>query len=98
MSEAKFTKGPFEACEVGDYGDFNGNSRVILADDKRIAVVHCRPGNAEDNANADLFAAGPELYAACEDARKYLINEFDEPGRTVFWKLVATLKKARGES
>ncbi len=27
-------------CDKGDYADFQGESRVILADDRRLAVVH----------------------------------------------------------
>ena len=45
---------------------------------------------------AKLFAAAPDLYETCEQAKKYLERDLVEPGRTVFWNLVAALAKARG--
>ncbi|WP_161626250.1 hypothetical protein [Sphingobium baderi] len=62
----KHTTGPWEACDQGDYGDFDGNSRIILGDDMRIAVVQWSPGDmqAESDANACLIAAAPDLLAA----------------------------------
>lgn len=90
--KTKFTKGPLIYL-TGDnlvYTKLNDGCRGMP-----IARIESRLG--ESDANGHLFSASPELYAACEDARKYLINEFEEPGRTVFWNLVAALKKARGE-
>ena len=48
------TPGPWEACDRGDYGDFDGDSRVILGDDMRVAVVQT-DGRDETEANADLI-------------------------------------------
>jgi len=60
----KHTEGPWELCEKGDYGDFEGNSRVICGDDMRLAVVHAGGPNDEENkANAELMHAAPELLA-----------------------------------
>ncbi len=55
----KATRGPWEACEPGDYGDFDGESRVVCGDDMRIAVVHWHPRlNTEmSDANAALIVA-----------------------------------------
>lgn len=65
MSAPKHTPGPWEAANLGDYTDFDGNSRVILGDDRRIAVVqHC--GTEEDEANTTLFEAAPDLLAAAK--------------------------------
>ena len=47
--------GEWKAAEQGDYGDFDGNSRVILGDDMRLAVVHW--SNADDDAVAEFIAA-----------------------------------------
>lgn len=60
------TPGPWEACEPGDYGDFDGESRVVCGDDMRIAVVHWHPRlNTEmSDANACLIAAAPDLLKA----------------------------------
>lgn len=49
------TPGPWKACQIGDYTDFDGNSRVILGDDRRVAVVQARPGDFEASANADII-------------------------------------------
>ena len=59
----KHTQDPWEAAARGDYTDFGGNSRVILGGDRRIAVVQHR-GDDEDEANAYLIAAAPDLAEA----------------------------------
>lgn len=61
MTTHKHTPAPWEACERGAYTDFDGNSRVICGDDKRIAVVQ-HHGAVEDEANAHLIAASPRMY------------------------------------
>lgn len=48
---------------MGSYGDFDGNSRVILGDGKRLAVVHATRGCKEAKANARLIVAAPEMLA-----------------------------------
>lgn len=56
---AKATSGPWEACEPGDYGDFDGDSRVICSADpddmRRIAVVHWWQDHPETDANTALI-------------------------------------------
>lgn len=56
------TPGPWKRCERGDYSDFDGNSVVIVGrnDCCRVAVVH-HEGHEEDEANARLISAAPEL-------------------------------------
>jgi hypothetical protein len=49
------------------------------------------------DANARLMAASPELLEAAKAAKKYLEPDLVEPGRTVFWKLVAAIAKAEGK-
>lgn len=51
---------------------------------------------AEISDNWTLIAAAPDLLEACEDARIFLQPDLVEPGRTVFWKLVAAINKAKG--
>jgi hypothetical protein len=70
MSEPKFTPGPWEHSEAGDYSDFDGASIVILGDDRRIAAVHC--SGSEGEANAHLIAASPDLYHALTKAREFI--------------------------
>lgn len=48
----KATPGPLELCERGAYGDFNGNSRVVIGDDRRLAVFQV--SDEETCANAEL--------------------------------------------
>ena len=62
---AAHTRGPWEASDRGDYGDFDGDSRVILGDDIRIAAVH-DTGNEEAEANARLIEAAPDMLEALE--------------------------------
>lgn len=57
---------------------------------------HHPPARERAEHLAKLFAAAPDLYEACEQAKKYLERDLVEPGRTVFWNLVAALAKARG--
>lgn len=47
---------------------------------------------------ARLLAAAPELLAACEQAKNYLQTDLVEPGRSVFWSLVAVIAKATGQA
>lgn len=74
------TPGPWEASAPGDYADFDGDSRVILGDDRRIAVVHwsyeTHGGDTECDANARLIAAAPSILAALEEARAALHQHY----------------------
>lgn len=78
-----FTPGPWEACDPGDYGDFDGESRVVLGNDMRIAVVHWHDGDcrAENDANANLIAAAPKLYEAAVLGEQYdaLLRLYEGP-------------------
>jgi hypothetical protein len=59
------TPSPWVACERGDYSDFEGNSSVILADGKRVAVVH-HAGDAESDVNARLIEKAPDMLKIVE--------------------------------
>lgn len=75
---AKAQPTPWEACDPGDYGDFDGESRVICSADpndmRRIAVVHWSERHPETDANAVLIAelrnALPEIIAALSAAER----------------------------
>lgn len=75
------TKGPWEACERGDYSDYRGDSRVILGDDMRIAVVH-DSGIDRQEANARLIAAAPELLEALELLLDSVIEDVEITGNS----------------
>jgi hypothetical protein len=95
----KFTPGPWRACPVQgvDY-DFRPIARDVS---HGAAPYHARVDytgdEAETDANANLIAAAPDLYAALE----MLLNDgvidaaIMEPGRVSIAR--AALKKARGE-
>lgn len=54
----------------------------------------CDMTPAEANEINRRLDAYPDLLAACQAAKKYLEPDLVEPGRTVFWKLVAAIEKA----
>lgn len=67
MSKSQNTPGPWVAAERGDYGDYEGNSRVILGNDRRIAVVQ-HHGTDEDEANTHLIEAALDMHDAIDQA------------------------------
>jgi hypothetical protein len=102
---AGFTPAPWEAAELGDYGDYDGHCRVILGDDIRIAVVlhGGSPAMCEENdANARLIAAAPDLYEALDR----VVHKFGgvqnpplSPGQSAALQAARdALAKARGET
>ncbi|WP_084398323.1 hypothetical protein [Henriciella aquimarina] len=81
---AERTQEDWEACDRGDYSDFDGNSRVIIGDDRRIAVVQT-DGDPETMANAafiteaanqmDAILARLEEADRFEEALRQIIDE-----------------------
>lgn len=59
---ARFTPGPLQVCERGDYGDYDGECVVVCGDDRKIAVFL----GDEAVGNAQLFAAAPDLLDALQ--------------------------------
>jgi hypothetical protein len=96
--ETKWTKGPWVATPRGTYNDFDGDSSLILGDDctQRIAIIQ-NDGTDEDEANAHLIAAAPELYEALYEIIKSGEIPYCQTSPLVI-KANAALKKARGES
>lgn len=64
----KHTPGPWVACGYGDYSDYDGKCRVVLGEggDIRTAVV-LGFDTPENEANARLIAAAPDLLEALQD-------------------------------
>lgn len=75
---SKHTPGPWIACEYGGYGDYDGKCRVVLGEggDIRTAVV-LGFDTPENEANARLIAAAPELLEALRIAREIVVTERD---------------------
>ena len=97
MSEAKHTPGPWQACDVGDYSDYDGRCRVILGNDLRIAVV--LGDHDESAANARLIAAAPDLLEELEDMVslvEYLMNDSYDNKETA--EARAAIAKAKGDT
>ncbi|RQZ31561.1 hypothetical protein DIE14_01195 [Burkholderia sp. Bp9017] len=62
MDMIKHATGPWEACEPGDYLDYDGNCIVVLGEDIRICVV--LGTSDESKATAQLIAAAPDIVTA----------------------------------
>ncbi len=56
------TPEPWQPCEPGDYGDFDGNCIVILGDERRRFIV--LGSDDEARADAQLIAAAPKMMEA----------------------------------
>lgn len=86
----------------GIHGNAKGFVRIYACDpgpDRDFTIAFARDVDADTRiANAQLIAAAPELLEACNAAKKYLERDLIEPGRTVFWNLVAAIAKAEGRS
>ena len=95
----KWTKGPWDLSDIGEYGDWDGNSRVVAADDIRICAVHAGGDaemSAENEANAHLIAAAPDLYKMLDR----LLDEYAYDGKAdiSIWNDVHNvMARARGE-
>ena len=66
-----------------------GNNLIVVNEVWGASLSEC-------DANYRLVAAAPELLEACKQAKKHLERDLVEPGRTVFWNLVAAIAKAEG--
>jgi hypothetical protein len=64
MSESKHTPGPWEVDPPGHPLDCHG---ILDADELGLAETHGREGKGEEEANAHLIAAAPEMYEALEE-------------------------------
>lgn len=65
---SKYTAGPWKVEEGGDIGESIG----ITTQDKE-TICYCEPFYNQEEANARLITAAPELLEACEYIRKVLL-------------------------
>lgn len=96
MANTQHTPGPWEI--EGQFDDELGVEIVNRGEERYICEVapFTEEWTDEEIANAHLIAAAPDLLEACKAAKKYLEPDLVEPGRTVFWALVAAITKAEG--
>ena len=90
----KFTSGPYtygESCEDGQPVIY------IEAGGRILATVHASYGYANQRTNARLFAAAPDLFAACEDVCETCAWR-EGRGDCKNCKVSDAFKKVRGES
>jgi len=93
MSE--FTPGPWRKGDVGELM-LKNKYREIISDDRKIGLVYGII-DQDNNANANLIAAAPEMYAALE---MVLNQSWDGPIDAEHYarkQAAAALAKARGE-
>lgn len=103
MPNSKHTPGPLTVVRANRP---NGPERSMdcgILDTENHVIAECfeivGPGITRPAfSNAQLFAAAQDLLEACRAAKQLLINDLQEPGRTVFWKCVAAISKAEGEA
>lgn len=92
MSETKFTPGPWEMRRLIDG---NGKPYATLYEchiNLGPCMIWCPPGNVEQEANARLISASPDLYAAC----KKVVEHYGDPGGGSLFGLRAAIAKAEG--
>ena len=84
-----------------DVGWARAEAHGAKAEAERTYSLNCTLLAERDAAQArirELEAAQAGLLEACHAAKKYTQGDLVEPGRTVFWKLVAAIAKAEGRS
>lgn len=95
MSELKATPGPWALREVSDLDI----AYSVDAGRSPVADVYNHP--AEWQANANLIAAAPEMFAALEMQRNWLKGYISNGGLSGLEELIAieaALKRTRGQS
>lgn len=109
MSEAKFTKGPWQAGRADMASIVDGvDSKWIYAKDEYVAIASGRVTGTWDTVmvNSHLIAAAPELYEAWE-VLFASYKSLADSGDAGFWKIedqpegkqaLAALAKACGET
>lgn len=88
---SKFTPGPYR---IEAYEENGSQIYFVKAGIKDVALTSGPCGLA----NARLIAAAPEMFEALKAAKEFLVSDLEEPGRTVFWKVVSALDKAEGKT
>ena len=85
----KFTPGPIQK-------EFNNDARWLLTDEEGYPIADVYGGDMiTDEANANLFAAAPEMYQALEWA--YRVHGEHGGPLGLGAAMAAALKKAKGE-
>lgn len=89
------TKGPWFACDPGDYSDLDGRSIVILGDDRRLVVVH---GDDEESIDtARLIAVAPDLLDELREILEWAVKEKAPLRQQEIDSIRKVIAKATGE-
>lgn len=93
------TPGPWKGDRIDGmvkYSITGANGDLVLA----VQHKSFEFGFIGPNAPGDelLVLAAPDLLKACVEAKKHLVADLVEPGRTVFWNLVNAISKAEGRA
>lgn len=83
-TKPKFTPGPW--IFYADVPSTDPNWHIVTTENRMriLANVHIEPGNAMDDANARLIAAGPDLYAALLELREAIMDGLCNGGTPAF--------------
>ena len=91
MTKEKFTQGNWEL-------DDDGHVVIDLGDDVwEIICDMCDPLNEEEEANASLITAAPEMYNMLKDFVAYVEGDCSEDFLYRYHEIKELLAKARGE-
>jgi len=106
MSKTKFTPGPWKA--IRDPLHYGSLSTVYAGSTEEKAGIGAQmlvqvggwSNPTEQEANAHLIAAAPDMYMVLEEVFDEVENYMERTGRSVTWgeKAKAALAKARGEA
>lgn len=102
MTDTKFTPGPWRVTDAAGAGCYRIRTGPIGKNEYGMVIAETYLHGSSDEANANLIAAAPELYAALSEAKfqiEYLHEKFAETGsgNNMLAKIDAALAKARGE-
>lgn len=94
---SKHTEGRWIAADYGDYKDYDGKCRVVLGENGDIRTAVVLGFDTEENqANANLIAAAPELLAALNAMMTHMGMDEDEWNKPTFDQARKAIAKAEG--
>jgi hypothetical protein len=98
MSDTKHTKGPWEARRLRDNWGQSYATSYIAHIDIGPCMIWAPEGNEEQEANAHLIAAAPDMLAELERIVVYLDRVCFHEDSEARARIVAVISKAKGEA